>query len=401
MRFIFLKIIDLVRENQKSRLNSLNMIASENVLSPNVKEALATLNARYHAEFYAGTEIFQTIYNETSELAKKVFKSNEALISPLSGNMAVIATLFAYSSPGDKVAILPLVPAGGYPFRLEYFNRKRIDIPFKIEDFNIDENKCIEILEKEKPRLVFLGSSLILFPQPISSITEIVHSYGGKVAYDGSHVLGLIAGGQFQAPLNDQVDLLIGSTHKSFPGPQGGIILSNNPIEPELEETIGIDPLKGIVLVDNIHNSRIAALGVALEEFLSYGKDYAKQVVANSKALAYSLDSNNIELLGKIKGFSESHQVLMKIRNFSEGAELRDLLFRFRIITDAAMRFGTAELTRRGFEEDQMRKVGEIIAEILNNAAKFKSSSVDGNLHTIHQKIEILINQQMEVTSQE
>ncbi|UCE12430.1 MAG: hypothetical protein JSV04_09555 [Candidatus Heimdallarchaeota archaeon] len=366
------------------------MVVSENVLSPSVKETLSLQHSRYHASFYGGTKIFQKIYSQTQELANKIFHCSHSIISPLSGNMAVLAVILALTKPDDKIAILPL-SAGGYPINLEFLYRKRVNIPFNLDEYNIDLSTMLEIIAQEKPELIFLGSSLFLFSHPVQPIAKAVHEYGGIVAYDGSHVLGLIAGEQFQDPLKEGADLLLGSTHKSFPGPQGGVILSNGFYERELEEVIGAEPLEGIVLVDNIHNSRVAALGVAFEEFQHFGRNYARQVVINSKTLAQTLDSNTIPLHGKSNGFTESHQVIMKVQDFDEGAKLRDVLLDHRIVTDAAMRFGTAELTRLGLREEEMRIIGDCISQILRGL--FKSQKLEPNvLKTINDKIDSLIN---------
>jgi glycine hydroxymethyltransferase len=366
------------------------MIVSENVLSPKVKQALAIQHSRYHADFYAGTQIFKQIFVQTQALVKEVFHCKSAFISPLSGNMAVVAVILAFTKPKDKIAILPLSPAGGYPINIEYFDRIRVNIPFNHEEFNIDLDRALEILSQEKPKLVILGSSLFLFPHPVRSIANLVHEYGGTIAYDGSHVLGLIAGGQFQDPLNEGADVLLGSTHKSFPGPQGGIIVSNA-FYREFEDVIGTEPLKGIVLVDSIHNSRIAALGVSLEEFKESGRDYARQVIKNSKTLANSLDSQDIPLYGKEKGFTESHQVLMKIQDFQEGAKLRDILLKYRIVSDAGMRFGTAELTRLGFREKEFETLGNIIGKILYHSLKTLSLEPKEK-KVINEELQILID---------
>lgn len=385
-----MEILNLVRQNEKFRTNCLNMVVSENVLSPRVKQALSLQHSRYHASFYGGTQIFQRIYSKTQELTKKIFECSHSFISPISGNMAVLAVILAVTKLEDKIAILPL-SSGGYPINFEFFGRKRVDIPFSLDQYNIDLSPALNILSREKPKLVFLGSSLFLFSHPIREITEVVHDYGGTVAYDGSHVLGLIAGKQFQDPLKEGTDLLLGSTHKSFPGPQGGIILSNGSHERELEEVIGIEPLKGIVLVDNIHNSRLTALGVAFEEFEEFGRKYARQVIINSKTLAQTLDSNAIPLYGKSNGFTESHQVIMRVQNFDEGAKLRDILLDHRIVTDAAMRFGTAELTRLGQREEEMRILGDVISQILQ--CSLKSQKLEPvALKTINEKIDSLIN---------
>ncbi len=378
-----LDIFNLLKKHENIRSSSLNMIASENCLSPNVKYALSVENSRYHAKFYAGTEVFLEIYEKTISLAKDLFSCSSAHISPLSGNMALLAIIFTFSNPGDQIAILPFFPGGGYPLNLEIFNRKRIDIPYNIDHFNINIAKTREMIRNLKPSLVILGASLILFPQPVAEIAEEIHKYGGVVIYDASHVLGLIAGREFQDPLREGADILLGSTHKSFPGPQGGIILSNDFQNDQLERLIGIDPLEGIGLVDNIHNSRIAALGISFGEFKEYGRDYATQVVKNSKKLANSLYENHIPLFGEKLGFTESHQVLLKIQDSLEGEYLRDCLYRYKIVTDGLLRFGTAELTHRGFKEQDMLDLGFIIAKIVNLIRKKGKISLheEGNIN--------------------
>ncbi|MFX0113467.1 MAG: hypothetical protein ACFFB3_02865, partial [Candidatus Hodarchaeota archaeon] len=247
-----------------------------------------------------------------------------------------------------------------------YVQRKHVPLAYSREGLTLDAEKSCEILEKEQPPLTILGASFIPFPHPVRKITQCVHDYGGIVVYDGSHPLGLIAGAQFEDPLRDGADVLLGSTHKSFPGPQGGIILAYDQFSEEIERVIGEDPLKGIVLVDNVHNGRIAALGVTIEEMLLNGKQYAKQVVKNSHALARGFQKGGLNLLTRLDGrATDSHQVFLDIQDFEIGARMRDKLARYRIFGDAGMRFGTGEVTRKGYTEEDMEEVGRIISKIL------------------------------------
>lgn len=362
---ILLNILELSKDMDKYRRSCINFIASENILSDNAKAALTLQHSRYHATFYGGSNKFINILDQTTNLAKDVFNANNAWVTPISGNLTDLAVIFSFTKATEKIAMLPLSPGGGYPINLDYFNRKRVDIPFSIENYNIDLDKTNDILSSEKPELVILGSSLILFPQPVKEVSEIVHDYGGTVVYDGSHVLGLIAGGEFQQPLEEGVDVLIGSTHKSFPGPQGGVILSNNFGEKEFNKVIGKDPLEGIVLVDNIHNSRIQSLGVVLEEMKKNGKIYAQKIIQNSKGLAKGLNSVNVKLHGVNNNFTNSHQVLVDIPDFSYGEKQRNKLLDYNIVTDSALRFGTSEVTRLGYNVENLSQIGEIIGEIL------------------------------------
>jgi len=150
---------------------------------------------------------------------------------------------------------------------------------------------------------------------------------------------------------------LIGSTHKSFFGPQGGLIVSND----------HADALREVVLpalVDNAHWNRIAAMYVALSEMKRFGRQYAQQVVRNSKALAIALDEHGVELVGKEHGFTESHQVIVDIAAPEEGARLARRLEEANIIADAGIRIGTSEETRRGMRESQMGEIAELIARL-------------------------------------
>ena len=154
-----MSIVDLIIENEEFRRNCLNMVVSENEISPNVKKALSIQHSRYHADFYGGTGIFHKIYEQTLNLTKRIFRCTSAIISPLSGNLALLAVVLALTEPKDKIAILPLSPGGGYPINIEFLDRIRLHIPFDVERYNIDLTKALKIIKKEKPRLIFLGAS--------------------------------------------------------------------------------------------------------------------------------------------------------------------------------------------------------------------------------------------------
>ncbi len=366
-----MKIQDLLAAHTALRTrNCINLIPSENIMSPAAVQALSNdISGRYHTEWYGGTTYIQELLNLVKELACQLFNAEKAWITPLSGNMADLTALFAFSSPGDGVAALPFTN-GGYPLDYSYFQRKHIPLAYSQDELTLDAEESCRILEKEEPPLVFLGASFIPFPHPVREISQCVHAYGGIVVYDASHPLGLIAGGQFEDPLRDGADILLGSTHKSFPGPQGGIILACDQFSEKIERVIGEDPLKGIVLVDNVHNGRIAALGITIEEMLLNGEKYAKQVIKNSHALAKALHEGDSNLLTRSDGrTTDSHQVILSSENFEGGRRMMDRLARYRIFGDAGMRFGTGEVTRKGYTEEDMLAIGILISEILQEKA--------------------------------
>ncbi|MDW8062609.1 MAG: hypothetical protein RMI43_00380 [Candidatus Caldarchaeum sp.] len=356
--------LKLVLEHDRYRSECLNLIASENVLSPRVRKALASdMSSRYalRPEFYAGTRKIHEVWELAEETAKTVFEANFCTVAPLSGHVALLITLYATVGKGRKIAAVDPKFAG-YPGLdndkiPEIFDYKLLILPER--DLNIDKEKAVELLEAEKPDVVVLGSSLILYPVPVREISEAVHSYGGYVVYDGSHVLGLIAGGVFQQPLKEGADVLLGSTHKSLFGPQGGLILTN---DDKLAERISRNIFHKFV--DNIHLNRVAALAVALDEVKRHGRRYAEKVVQNAGELAFFLEKKGLKPFKSSMGYTRSHQVYLPYPE-KEAVKVRDILEKNNIIADMGVRLGTNEVTRRGMGSRQMALIADYISRAL------------------------------------
>lgn len=359
------KILPLIKEHEKLRTNGLNLIASENYLSFKVREALSSdLAGRYYSEWYGGSKFAQKIVETTEELAKKLFKAKHALVTPLSGNICDLTVLFTFTKPYEKVAILPFT-VGGYPLGLEKLNRKPVYLPVHENTFNIDVEEAKKLIKKENVKLTILGSSFLLFPHPVRELSKFIKDSGGSnyCVYDGSHVLGLIATGQFQAPLREGADVLFGSTHKTFYGPQGGIILTNSGEHAEvLRKYLDIDIESGIGLVDNPHVNRIAALGIAIEEMLE-DKDYGRRVIENAKCLAKVLDEYSVPVKFKEFGFTESHQILLDIDS-KRAEDFCHELEEIGIFIDISGRIGVAEVTHIGMGKNEMEEIVELLSEV-------------------------------------
>ncbi len=357
----------LIEEYEKQRSKGINLIASENILSPAVKKALSSdLASRYHTEWYGGSSLAVEIIEKTEELARKLYNVKHAIVNPLSGNICDLTVLFSFTSPNDKIAMLPF-SVGGYPLGLGKFDRKRVDIPADPETLDIDVELTVEMLGKERPELIILGSSFILFPQPVREISKAVKEIGsGQCVFDGAHLLGLIASGQFQDPLNEGAKVLFGSTHKTLYGPQGGIILTNSAEHANaMRNYFEIDLDTGIGLVDNPHMNRIAALGIAIEEMLE-DQDYGKRVIQNAKTLAKALDELGVPVRFKERDYTESHQILLDIE--PERAEkLCQELEEVGIFIDVAGRIGVAEITHRGMSPPDMGDIAELISDVYSH----------------------------------
>lgn len=355
----------LVKNHTKWRnAKTLNLLASENFASSEVRNFLSSdLSNRYTARdhFYRGTKYSDEIEQIASEVARKLFNTKFADIRPLSGHTCSMILFMSFLKPGSKVVTCP-PRFGGYPGSSELglgplLSLKNIYFPYDPERMNIIPAHTASLLRREKPEMTVFGSSFIPFPYDIKK--SLPEDYPGVKAYDGSHVLGLMAGGEFQQPLSEGCSVLVGSTHKSFFGPQGGIILSN-------DETIFSVIQQKIFpgIVDNIHLNRVASLTYAMLEMLKFGKKYAKQVILNSKMLARTLHELNVPVKCASIGFTESHQVLLgydekKSTNVADDLEAID------VITDVGVRLGTSEITRMGMKKGEMQKIAEIISDAL------------------------------------
>jgi glycine hydroxymethyltransferase len=359
------KIESLISEHERTRGPGINLIASENFLSLKVQKALSSdLAGRYHSYWYGGTKYAADIITETEELAKKIFGSKYAIVTSLSGNMCDLAVLFAFTKPNDKVAMITL-DAGGYPLGVSKFHRELLQLPADSYTYQLKVDEAIKLILEKAAKLTLLGPSFIAFPHPVSEISKAILGKSTFV-YDGSHVLGLLACGRFQDPLNEGAEVLIGSTHKSLYGPQGGLVLTNSEFHyKELDKMLGFDVDEGIGLVDNPHMNRIAALGMALEE-LAADSDYANRIVTNAKALASALTDLKVPVKFKEKGFSESHQIFLDLE-FDKATSLCHALEPHGIFIDIAGRLGVAEITHRGMEASDMDFIAHAISQVFTN----------------------------------
>ncbi|UCE36386.1 MAG: hypothetical protein JSW00_12785 [Thermoplasmata archaeon] len=356
------KIKSLIEEHEKLRNSGINLIASENYLAEGVRWALSSdLAGRYFSYWYGGTKYAQEIIKETEDLARKIFKVKHAIVTSLSGNMCDLSVMFAYTKPGDFVAMMTL-DSGGYPLGVTKFQRKLLPLPADKYTYQLEKEEAIRLILEKKAPLTILGASFIPFPHPVGEISKNI-SDSSACIYDGSHVLGLLACGKFQDPLREGADVLIGSTHKSLYGPQGGLILTDSDLHFEkLKRLLDFDIEEGLGLVDNPHVNRIAALGCALEE-LSKDTDYADRVVENARALAGALVDMGVPVKFKNKGFTESHQIFIDIGE-KEAESLCRNLEDVGIFMDIAARIGVAEITHRGMKTSDMDFIASAISEV-------------------------------------
>jgi glycine hydroxymethyltransferase len=373
------RLARLVRAHDRWRgRESFNLLPSENALSPTARRYLGSdLAGRYTLPMatvvdgetldnsYAGTRYTDEIETLANASASRLFHGRCATVRPLSGHIAALSALVPLLPRGSKILAIP-PDQGGYdgyapgylPALLGYIVRP---LPADLPGYRINEEAALAEIRREKPQAVVLGQSFFLFPYPLRAIAEAAHAVGALVLYDASHVLGLVAGGEFQDPLREGADVIYGSTHKSFPGPQGGLLVTDR--EDLFQQ---IDPALVWRVFDNAHWNRIAGLAQTLLELERFGPEYARTVIANSQALASALHGAGIPFLAEADGFTRSHQAIVDraLLRTRHGVGPMGLARRWEtqhLLTDLIGRFGTAEVTRLGLRPEEMPRLADLL----------------------------------------
>ena len=367
--------------------HGLGMIASENIISPNVKRAInSDLHGRYAEglpgkRYYQGCEDFDTIESLGIDLAKKVFNAPFANIQSTSGTVSNIGALKALAKPGDSITAVSTADGGHISHaRMGAVGLRDLNVstyPWDESRMEPDIDGSCALIRELKPKITLVGQSVFLFPTPLKELAEAAHEVGSTVMYDGAHVLGLIAGGVFQDPLREGADIMTGSSHKTFPGPQGGFLLSSN------EDTIFQRKLNNAMfpgVCSSYHLHHVAGKVVALAEFEAFGTSYAQDIVKNAQAFAQALAAEGFDVLAESRGYTASHQVLTRHGEIDSGAgaSAAALLEKAGIITNmnmlpgdtkamtpSGLRLGVQELTRVGMGPREMEEVASFYSRVL------------------------------------
>ncbi|MGC9009107.1 MAG: serine hydroxymethyltransferase [Sulfolobales archaeon] len=380
------RIIEITgRHNKWRSTETLNLIPSENVMSPLAEAVYFTDMMHRYAEgkprkrYYQGLPYVDDIEEFAAELMSKLFRVKHVDLRPISGTVANAATFRTLAPPGGKAVVAP-VQAGAHVSHTKFgtlgaLGIQHIEMPFDKENMNIDVDKAAKLIENIKPDFIVMGGSLYLFPHPLKELSEVAHSVGAKVVYDAAHVLGLIAGRRWRDPFEAGADVVTSSTHKTFPGPQGGVILSNND-EVFKEISKNIFPW----FVSNHHLHRLPAVAVTALEMIHFGEQYADQIIRNAKAFAEALYSEGLDVVGEHLGFTKSHQVVINVRKYGGGAKIAKLLEDANIIVNknllpedppeavkdpSGIRTGVQEMTRFGMKEDDFKEIARFFREVI------------------------------------
>ncbi len=379
------KLLSLLEKHNNWRKNCINLIASENVMSPLAEKAYFSDLMHRYAEglpfkrYYQGLSYFDQIEEMATKAYMAHFKANFGDLRPISGTLANMATFAALIKKGDKIITLGIeggshvsheIPGAAGLLGLDVHH---FDVDY--EKLNLDLEKAEKKILKIKPTLIILGGSVILFPQPVKELKKICQKTGTKIIYDAAHIFGLITAGFFQKPLAEGADIITSSTHKTFPGPQGGLILGN--INEELQKKIQWKVFPGVS--SNHHLHRIPALYITLMEMKKFGKGYAKQILKNAKMLAQELFNSGFNVFGEKLGFTKSHQVLVDVESIGGGNYIAKLCENANIILNKnvlftkkidiknpnGIRIGVQEMTRFGMKEKEMKEIAKLMKRLI------------------------------------
>ncbi len=381
------RVFEIVSKHNKwRRQECLNMIASENVMSPLAEKFFVSdFEGRYNEHdveaHYQGTKYSLEIEKFTNEIFGERFNTKFVDCRPIAGAIANLCVYHALLKAGD-VFICPGLVYGAHVSSTRYGiagvkGLISVDAFFDVERFRLDVDKTVQLAEKVKPKLIMLGRSMFLFPEPIKELRNALGDIW--IVYDAAHVFGLIYGKQFQQPLEEGADIITASTHKTFPGPQGGIIIARNDLEEKIWNKIQRAIFPGIISNHHIH--RLPSLAITALEMNEFGEAYAKQIIKNAKAFAQAMFERGFKVLCEPYGFTESHQVLIDVREFGGGKPVAELMEKANIIINkmalpwdrdidatrnpSGIRIGLQELTRFGMKQKEMEEVAEFYKRVL------------------------------------
>lgn len=390
-----LELRKYILEEEERQLNNIELIASENFVSQNVLDAVGTILTNKYAEgypgrrYYGGCEIVDKIENLAIDRLKKLFNAEHANVQPHSGSQANMAVYFSVLNHNDTILSMSLDHGGhlthgspvnfsGKIYNFEFYG---VDKETNVIDYDQVREKALKV----KPKLILTGYSA--YPRKIDfkKFRDICDEVGAYMMVDMAHIAGLIAGGVHENPV-PYADFVTTTTHKTLRGPRSGAILCKKEYAEKIDKSIfpGIQggPLMHI----------IAAKAVCFKEALSDNfKQYAQQIVKNAKVLSEELIKRDFKL---VSGGTDNHLILIDLRNKGiTGKECEHLLDSIGITVNkncipfeekspfitSGIRIGTAAVTTRGFKENEMIAIAELIDEVVKNK--------EGNIKFLNNKV--------------
>ncbi len=377
------EVFQAIEKELGRQRKNIELIASENFVSPAVLEAAGSILTNKYAEgypgrrYYGGCEFVDIVEDLARDRAKEIFGAEHVNVQPHSGAQANMAVYFTILEHGDTVLGMNLAHGGhlthGSPVNFSGVQYNFVDYGVDPETQVIDYEDVLQKAKEHKPKLIVAGASA--YPRVIDfkKFREIADEVGAYLMVDMAHIAGLVATGHHPSPV-PYCDFVTTTTHKTLRGPRGGMILCKEKYAKQIDKSVfpGIQggPLMHIIA------AKAVAFGEALQESF---KDYSGQIVANAKAFAEALQAEGIQL---VSGGTDNHLLLVDLRNLNlTGKVAEKVLDEVGITTNknaipfdpespfttSGIRVGTAAVTTRGFKEQEMQQIAKIIAAVLKS----------------------------------
>ena len=379
-----LEVYNVILEEEKRQEEGIELIASENFVSKAVMEAAGSVFTNKYAEgyperrYYGGCVNADTVEQLAIDRLKKIFGAKFANVQPHSGSQANMGVYVSLLEAGDKILGMGLSSGGhlthGYKVNFSGKNYIGIEYGLNPETELLDYDEVRRLAVQEKPKIIVAGASAYSRIIDFKKFREIADEVGAYLMVDMAHIAGLVAAGEHPNPM-EYADIVTSTTHKTMRGPRGGIILTNNE---EIAKKIDKAIFPGIQGGPLMHI--IAAKAVAFKEALSPEfKEYQKQVVKNSKAMADALVKGGLRI---VSGGTDNHLMLVDLRPkgvtgkmAEEGLEKAGITCNKNSIPNdpekpfitSGIRLGTPAITARGMKEDEAVQIAEMIIKVLEN----------------------------------
>ncbi len=377
------EILEMIIQNEREARDVIRLIASENL--PGVEERLPfvlDMYARYSFDddsvWKYPTYYLSDIERRTENYLKEYLGCKYASVKPISGLNGMLSAVSAFCGVGDTV--MSLDPKDGGHFETSAIITKlglnNVFLPFDRKKWGLDIEAIREYVSQNKVRVVYLDLCMVAFPIDIQELRNVLDKET-IIIYDASHVLGLVVGGQFQRPLQEGADVLISSTHKTFPGTHKAIFATNRRVL-----KWGFDNNCNH-FISHHHMAEVAGLGLILSRGREYFENYAKSIISNSKRLSAALCDNGVDVQFKERGFSDTHQIWIGCGDKAEVDTIINCLTELKIVVNGAIipslnggwgiRIGLQEVTNRGITEEGI----DILAKILGKVIREKEITED------------------------
>lgn len=408
------EIMNLILKNECEAREVIRLVASENL--PEVEERLPfmlDMYARYSFDddsvWKYPTYFLSDIERLTENYLEEYLDCKYVSVKPISGLNGMLSTISAFCSYGDTV--MSFSPNDGGHFETSAIVKRlglnSVYLPFDREKWEIDVEKFKEYVSYNKVKVVYLDLCMVAFPVKLEKIKEVMDK-NTLLIYDASHVLGLIIGKQFQSPLKEGADIIISSSHKTFPGTQKAIFATNRKLL-----KWGFD-MNCNHFISHHHMAEVAALGLVLSKGKEYFKNYAYDIILNTRFLSKSLYENGIDVQFASRGFSDSHQIWIGGGDKSDVDSIINCLSELKIVVNGAIipslngswgiRIGLQEVTSRGITRKGIELLAGILAKVIkervitDDIVGMKKELVDScftskiNQKKVERIIEILID---------